>query len=618
MTELIVDNFAGGGGASTGIYLATGRHPDIAINHDPEALAMHAANHPTTKHYCESVWEVNPRELADGRPVGLVWLSPDCKHFSKAKGGQPVEKKIRGLAWVALRWAATVRPRIIMLENVEEFVTWGPLAEGPDGKLRPCPKRKGREFASFTNALSRQGYRVEYRELRACDYGAPTIRKRLFLVARRDGLPIVWPAPTHGDPASESVKNGQLLPWRTAAECIDWSLPCPSIFERKKPLADATLRRIAKGVMRYVVQAAEPFIVPVMHHGDSRVHGIGEPLRTVTSAHRGELALVSPSLMVNTTGHSGAPCNSPLHTVATGGHHALVSAFLTRYYNNTTSTAADPRDPLPTVTAWDHNALVTANLVHMGHGEQSANGAKRWSHGVRDIEAPLNTVAANGVPAGLVAVHLTKFRAGSVGSSPDEPIHTITAGGTPARASTGNVHGVITSSLIKLRGDNTGHAADEPLHTISAQGQHFAEVRAFLVKYYGTDQDPQLIEPLHTVTTKPRFGLVTVAGEEYAIADIGLRMLQPRELFRAQGFPDSYVIGDNPAQGLKLTKEAQVRMCGNSVCPPVAAALVKANYLNESSVTHSEAIHANTHKIPRSRMGADRTGKRRKTGREDS
>lgn len=545
MRELIIDNFAGGGGASTGIYLATGRHPDIAINHDPQALAMHAANHPTTEHHCESVWEVDPRELAAGRPVGLVWLSPDCKHFSKAKGGKPVEKKIRGLAWVALRWAATVRPRVIMLENVEEFVTWGPLAEGPDGKLRPCPKRKGREFTSFTNALRRQGYRVEYRSVHACDYGAPTIRKRLFLIARRDGLPIVWPEPTHGDPASEAVKSGRLLPWRTAAECIDWSLPCPSIFERKKPLADATLRRIAKGVMRYVVNAAEPFIVPLTHHGDHRVYGMGEPVRTVTAAHRGELALVSPVL----TDHANAssprcmPLEEPLRTICAqtkGGHHALVMAFLTRYYNNTTSIAADPRDPLPTVTAWDHNAVVAANLVHMGHGEQSANGSKRWSHGIRDIEAPLNTVAANGVPAGLVSSH-----------------------------------------LVKLRGDNTGHATSEPLHTVSAQGQHFAEIRAFLVKYYGTDQAPRLTDPLDTVTTKDRFGLVTVAGEEYAIADIGLRMLQPRELFRAQGFPDGYVIGDDPAQGLKLTKEAQVRMCGNSVCPPVAAALVSANFVSQ-------------------------------------
>lgn len=543
--ELIVDNFAGGGGASTGIELALGRRVDIAINHDPEAVAMHSANHPETRHYCESVWDVNPREIMQGRPVGLVWLSPDCKHFSKAKGGKPVEKKIRGLAWVALRWAATVQPRVIMLENVEEFTTWGPLIETADGQMRPCPKRKGREFNAFRNALRRQGYQVEHRELRACDYGTPTIRKRLFLIARRDGMPIVWPAPTHGDPKSDAVKHKRLKPWRTAAECIDWSIPCPSIFERTRPLADATLRRIAKGIMRYVVNAAEPFVVPLTHYGADRRNGLEQPMPTVTAAHRGELALVAPTMIQTGYGERegqqprALDLHKPLGTVVAGAaKHALVAAFMAKHYSGVVGHGLHG-EPLHTVTSSDHNSLVTANLVHMGHGEQSANGAKRWSHGVRDITDPINTVTA-----------------------------------------TGAVAGIVTSNLIKLRGDNVGQPTDEPLHTVSAGGTHFAEARAFLIKYYGADQDPRLEEPLHTVTTKDRFGLVTVAGEQYEISDIGLRMLAPKELYRAQGFPAGYIIEwgiDATGARFPLTKTAQTRMCGNSVCPPLAAALVRAN-----------------------------------------
>ncbi|AVR89054.1 DNA cytosine methyltransferase [Thauera aromatica] len=502
--ELIIDNFAGGGGTSTGLEAAFGRPVDIAINHDPEALAMHAANHPHTRHLCESVWDVDPREIKG--PVGLVWLSPDCKHFSKAKGGKPVEKKIRGLAWVALRWAAVKRPRVIMLENVEEFITWGPLIEHPDGTMRPCPRRKGREFGAFTNALRRQGYSVDWRELRACDYGAPTIRKRFFLIARRDGLPIRWPEPTHGHPASREVLAGHRKPWRTAAECIDWTLPCPSIFERKRPLADATLRRIAKGVMRYVVEAVEPFIVGLAHgefseRAGSRTHALHDPMRTI-HAGGGNFALVAPVLTecANASSPRSMPIDEPLRTICAetkGGHHALVAAFMAKHYGGVVGHELHG-EPLHTVTSQDHNALV--------------------------------------------ASHLVKLRNNGVGSDHREPLHTITGG-----------------------------------------GEHFGEVRAFLVKYYGTDQDPRLEEPLHTVTTKDRYGLVTVAGEQYQIADIGMRMLAPRELFRAQGFPEHYIIGDDPAQGLCLTKSAQVRMCGNSVCPPVAQALVTANFEHEKA-----------------------------------
>jgi DNA (cytosine-5)-methyltransferase 1 len=439
----------------------------------------------------ETVFNIGVEEDESYVVEGIV--VHNCKHFSKAKGSAPVSKKIRGLAWVALRWAATVRPRIIMLENVEEFVTWGPVVcDATTKTCRPCPKRKGREFGSFVNVLRRQGYVVEWRELRACDFGAPTIRKRLFLIARCDGLPICWPTPTHGDPKSEAVKRGKVLPWRTAAECIDWSIPCPSIFERKKPLAEATLRRIAKGVMRYVVDAAEPFIV------------------------------------TNTTDHPGAPASAHLRTVTTGGHHALVAAFLAKHYTGVVG--SDLADPIGTVTAVDHHSLVTAHLIHMGHGEASSTGSRRWSHGIRDIQTPLNT-------------------------------------------------------LVKLHNNGDQAQADDPSHTV-IDGGHFAEVQAFLMKYDGTSQELRLPDPIHATATKPHFGFVTINGEDYAIVNIGLRMLQPRELYLAQGFPADTIIGDDPAQGLQLTKEAQARMCGNSVSPVAAEALVRANFVAMQSVKH--------------------------------
>lgn len=432
--ELVVDLFAGGGGASTGIEQAIGRHVDIAVNHDADAVAMHQANHPQTRHFISDVFEVDPREVCGDRPVGLLWASPDCKHFSKAKGGKPVSKKIRSLAWVVIKWAKTVHPRVILLENVEEFQTWGPL--GADG--RPCPARKGTTFRRWISQLEALGYRVEWRELRACDFGAPTIRKRLFLVARRDGLPIVWPQPSHGP------KGSGLKPYRTAAECIDWSIPCPSIFERERPLAEATLRRIAHGIQRYVIDATHPFIVRIGHtgHGDSG---------------KAEHLLVAP---------------------AVARQRDDVAAFLAKHFGG---------NPQPGKTA-------------------------------ASLREPAPTVLARGGPQALVMTNL----------QPET-------------------------------------------------GGHHAEVRALLLKYYGTEQDPDLREPLHTITTKDRFGLVTIKGEDYFIVDIGMRMLQPRELYRAQGFPDTYVI-DRGADGRMLSKAAQVRMCGNSVCPPVARAIVAANY----------------------------------------
>lgn len=531
--ELVVDNFAGGGGASSGIEKALGRPVDIAINHDPEAILMHEVNHPFTKHYCENVWEIDPREVAAGRPVGLVWLSPDCKHFSKAKGGKPVEKKIRGLAWVAIRWAATVKPRMIMLENVEEFVTWGPLTE--EGK--PCPKNKGRTFNSFVNALIRLGYKVEWKELRVCDYGAPTTRKRLFLIARCDGEPIVWPKPTHGDPKSEAVRSGKLKPWRTAAEIIDWSLPCPSIFERKRPLAEATLRRIARGVKKFVLDAKEPFIVTCNHQGDSfRGQGLDKPFSTVT-ASRDAHGLVVPTLIQASYGErkGQAPrvpgLDKPLGTVVAGGiKHALVAASLIKHYaGNTTLSGLKPDEPLHTVTTQDHHSLVTANLIrHFGE---------------------------------------------SVGSDLVDPVGAITAGG-------GGKTGIVTSNLVKFRGQNTGTKTDEPVPTITSGGTHIGEVRAFLMKYFGRGEGQSVDSPASTLTTKDRLALVTIDSVDYIIVDIGMRMLQPHELYAAQGFPSDYIIAPE-FNGKRLSKTAQVRMVGNSVSPCVAAALVEANSVQD-------------------------------------
>lgn len=499
--ELVVDLFAGGGGASTGIEQATGRHVDIAVNHDPEAVSLHQANHPQTLHHVSDVFEVDPRAVTGGQAVGLLWASPDCTFHSKARGGKPFRdrnraRRRRGLAWVVCRWAREVRPRVIALENVEEFQHWGPLLE--DGT--PCPARRGMTFQRWVAQLRNLGYRVEWRELRACDYGAPTIRKRLFLVARRDGAPIVWPTPTHG-PGRQ--------PYRTAADCIDWSLPCPSIFERSRPLVEATLRRIAHGIKRYVIEAAQPFIVPITRRGDDRTHSVDQPLRTITTAQRGEFALLSPTLVQ--TGYGERPgqaprvpgLHKPLGTMVDGQKHALVAAFLAKHFGG---------EPQPGKTA-------------------------------QDLRAPAPTVLASGGPQALV-----------------------------------------TSHLAKLRRTSNSAGTGDPLATVNAGSPHHAEVRALLTKFYGQGgQDQALHDPLHTIPTHDRFGLVTVAGELYAIADIGMRMLQPRELYRAQGFPESYAI-DRGADGRALSKAAQVRMCGNSVCPPLAAALVRANYADQAAM----------------------------------
>ena len=493
MEYIDVDNFAGGGGASLGIETATGKPVDIAINHDPEAVAMHAANHPHTEHLCQNIFQVDPADIARRGPIRLAWFSPDCTHHSKAKGGKPIrtakQRSKRDLAWVVVHWAERAKPQIIMLENVEEFQDWGPLGE--DG--RPCPKRKGKTFDEWVGKLRRCGYKVDWRELRACDYGAPTIRKRLFLIARRDGLPIVWPEPTHGL---------GLKPYRTAAEIIDWSLPVHSIFlsadEAKKvgvkrPLAEATMQRIARGVQRYVIDAADPFIVTCNHSGDGfRGQSVDEPMKTITAA-RDAHGLVVPHITKFRGGGSvGSPANDPLHTMTSGRHMGLVSAFLAQH-----------------------------NSGMVGH----------------DSRTPVSTIVQRGCTQGLVAAHLLNLKGGDRrDADPRGPIWTQCAGGT-----------------------------------------HIAEVRSFLIKYYGEGgQWQDLREPLHTMTAKARLGIVTVAGVDYQIADIGMRMLSPRELFNAQGFTPDYVI-DPIVNGKPLSKTAQYRQCGNSVCRHVAAAMVRVN-----------------------------------------
>lgn len=459
--ELVIDNFAGGGGASTGIEAALGRPVDVAINHDPPAVAMHTVNHPNTEHYCENVWQVDPRAITKGREVGLAWFSPDCKHHSKAKGGKPLDKKIRGLAWIVLKWAGLVRPRVIMLENVEEFEDWGPLTRS----RRPCKKRKGMIFEKFIKQLRDLGYQIEWRQLRACDHNTPTIRKRLFLVARCDGLPIAWPEPTHGP--------GR-LPFRTAAEIIDWSIPCPSIFTREKPLVENTMRRIARGIFKYVIDDPDPYLVD-----------------------------------------------------------NVIPFSIPRY------------------------------------GERIGQAPR-----CRSIQEPLPTIVPDGNHAHLVTAFLAKHYGGVTGVRADTPFPTITTSGSQNQ--------VVTSHLLKLRNNQFGQSVLEPVPTLTAGGGHVGEVRAFLMKYYGTGGQWQSVnDPLHTISTRARLGLVTVHGQPYQIVDIGMRMLTPRELFRAQGFPEDYVI-DRDATGKPFTITNQIAKCGNSVCPPLAEALVRTNFVSTS------------------------------------
>lgn len=554
--EIFVDNFAGGGGASTGIELAIGRSVDIAINHDPAAIAMHKVNHPNTKHYTEDVWAVDPVDACAGRRVALAWFSPDCKHFSRAKGGKPVDKNIRGLAWVIIKWAYLVHPRVIMMENVPEIVTWGPL----DKDNRPIKSKQGDTFAVFLGMLTTGvkpnrsaiqeacdaigwkrtsiemqkilrnglGYNVEFRKMRSCDYGAPTSRERFYMIARCDGAPIRWPEPTHAPKGSFEVLSGEKQPYHTAAECIDWSIPCKSIFEREKPLAENTLRRIARGIKKFVIDNPNPFIVN--YKFDNAPESVENPLSTITTVN--SHYIVTPT--ITAIGQTGTKDRSreidkPLSTVCSKAEHLLVAPSLIQY-----------------------------------HSEQQENEVRG-----QELTEPIQTLDTSNRYALSVAAIMKNYAGGysGAGSSVEDPLHTVTA--TDHNA-------LLTAHILTLRNNMDGQELDEPLSTVTAGGLHHAEVEAFLIKYFSSGSPKPVDEPLDTITTKDRFAVVTIHGEEYVITDIRMRMLQPKELFKAQGFPDDYII-DHDADGNPYPKKEQVAKCGNAVTPPTAAALVRAN-----------------------------------------
>lgn len=584
LLPIIVDNFAGGGGTSTGIELATGRPVDIAINHDPDAIAMHKANHPYTKHYQESVWQIDPRQVCQGRSVGLAWFSPDCTHFSKAKGGKPVKKEIRGLAWIVLRWAGTVRPGLIILENVEEFQTWGPVRRG-----KPIKSKEGQTFRKFVSQLRDLGYDVEWRELVAADYGAPTTRKRFFLIARCDGKPIVWPERTHAPRNSEEVRTGKYKPWRSAAEIIDWSLPCPSIFDTKekikekyglktvRPLAPNTMRRVARGLDKFVLKSANPFIVPI-GYGERkdqppRIHDIHEPLPTSVSSGKHYVAdpLICPLTVTNTSNSVGHPADEPMDTARTGGGggQMMVAPVLSAIgQTGGGDRGRDVSDPVHTTVSKQESCLISPCFLQY-HTEQSD-----YVRG-QSVDYPICTVdTANRY--GMIAPTLIKYYGNDEhGQAIQGPVHTVTAK---------DREGLLSAHLIKLKGQEIGQDARFPLQTICAQASRFGVVQTEICKYIpGSDLAywPQVRNLLNTYCgyqlSDDEIVLLWIGGIAYFIADIGLRMLTPKELYAANGFPPDYII-DRDYIGKPYTRSKQVARCGNAVPPPFAEALVRANW----------------------------------------
>ncbi len=578
LEEIIVDNFAGGGGASTGIELATGRIVDIAINHDLDAILMHKTNHPYTEHIQASVWDVDPVKVCRGRPVGLAWFSPDCKHFSKAKGAALVDRNIRGLAWIVLRWAGTVRPRVIILENVEEFQTWGPVRKG-----KPVKNLAGQTFLKWKSQLLDLGYQVEHRELVAADYGAPTIRKRFVLIARCDGKPIVWPERTYAPAGSAEVNSGKCKPWRSAAEIIDWSLPMYSIFDSKekikekygvnavRPLADNTLRRVIRGVDKFTIKSGKPFLVPTGYgerDGQSpRVNDIDAPLNTVVSSGKHNLCnpLMAPVTFSNTNGSVGFPACKPIHTVTSDGKQILQAAQLIQYHTEKTEAvrAGKVCGPIQTVDSANRYGLVSANLV-----EYFSTGRPI------DICEPLHTATSHDREA-LTAAHLCKYYGGVIGAEASDPLPTVT----------GIDHNALCGShIVKFKGDNIGQTMTEPLQTVTAQSIPFSFCSAVIQKYEGGEKLghwPEIRELLNKHCgyhlEDDEILLLIIGGVAFYIRDILLRMLSPRELYAAMGFPPDYII-DRDYMGNEYGKTKQVARCGNAVCPPLAEAVVRANY----------------------------------------
>ena len=621
--EIIVDNFAGGGGASTGIELAAGRPVAIAINHDPDAILLHKTNHPYTEHLQASVWDVDPVEVCKGRPVGLAWFSPDCKHFSKAKGSALVDRNIRGLAWIVLRWAAKVRPRVIMLENVEEFQTWGPVRKG-----KPIKKKAGQTFQKWKRQLSDLGYVIEHRELVAADYGAPTTRKRFVLVARCDGKPIVWPERTHAPRDSEEVKSGKLKPWRSAAEIIDWTLPGYSIFASRqeiweqygvraqRPLKPNTLRRIIRGVDKFTIKSGNPFIVPTGYgerKGQApRVQDLADPLGTVVAkdkftvcqpvatpfvtqqkfnnpaqdatnplstitsvgAHQIVQPLLVPATFSNTGESVGDSVAGPVHTIRTGGGgQILSSANLIQYHTEQSEKVRGQSmaDPIMTVDSSNRYGLASCNLVeYYGNGNPI------------DVSDPIHTVTAHDREA-VVSAHLSEFRKQSIGTDLREPVGAITSH---------DHEGIASSHIVKFKGQELGTSPADPLPTITAQScaGGYAECRAVLTKAPGRDLGnwPQIRQLLNEYCgynlADDEVILLIIRGIAYYISDITLRMLTPRELYNAMGFPLDYII-EKDYKGNVYPKDKQVARCGNAVCPPLAEAMVRANLPEWHTVT---------------------------------
>lgn len=611
--EIIVDFFCGGGGAGSGLEMGLGRAVTVAKNHSPAAISMHTVNHPHAKHFTTDVFEGDPNTECGGRAVGWFHMSPDCTHHSQAAGGQPRKREIRNLSWIGLKWAGMKQPRVISLENVKQILQWGPLVAkrckstgrviklggviAQPGEvvpvseqfLVPDPKRRGQTWAVFIAELQRLGYAVEWRVIKACDFGAPTSRERLFMIARCDGQPIVWPEPTH---AKKPIKGQQK--WRTTAECIDWSIPSKSIFGRKKDLAPATLRRVAKGMRKYVLDAANPFIVPIANWSGESVQSAEEPLRTVTSYPKGgAFSIISPTLVQTGYGERAGQAprvpglDQPLGTVVAGGvKHAIAAAHLVKFRFADEGKALG--EPLPTITSGGHYKRPAGAAHAMGISTvfmAQMNGGFNTT-AAKSIEDPMTTVTNTGSQQQLVTANLVHLRGNCDARDLNDPLHTISAGGTH--------HGLMTAFLERQFGASVGQGLNEPAPTITAGGGGKSSmvelklspeveagalrVAAFLISYYGTENVSDANEPAPTITTRDRLALVTVTikGTPYVIVDICLRMLQPAELYKAQGFPGDYIISHG-ADGKPFTKTQQVHMCGNSVSPPPMAALARAN-----------------------------------------